>query len=173
MEKFTFFWKGPFSQWAQSYFEVDGVHYNCCEQFMMAQKAIMFEGPAWSIIGPSGNRELTTLGRIMTIMLPSEQKKLGRLVKNFDVTRWNEVAKSIVYKGNYAKFSQNPNFKKAIFETTGTTLVEASPLDKIWGIGLSEEDERAKDRSHWLGTNWLGEVLTQVRDDLMVEDGKK
>ena len=166
-EKFTFFWRGPFSQWATSYFVADGVHYNCCEQYMMAQKAIMFEGPEWFKSGVDGDLELTTLGKIMLSVSPSEQKKLGRQVKNFDEGRWNTAARDVVFKGNLAKFSQNLNFQQRLFETCGTTLVEASPLDKIWGIGLAEDDPRACNRAEWLGTNWLGEVLTNVREQLM------
>ncbi len=98
---------------------------------------------------------------------PREQKAIGRGVRGFRAEEWEAVAKDYVYFGNWAKFSQNPPLLKLLLDTTAsTTLVEASPYDTIWGIGLGEEDPRARERATWRGTNWLGEVLTRVRDDL-------
>ena len=94
MEKFTFFWNGPFSQWHMQDFSVNGIRYNCAEQYMMAQKAKIFNDEA-------------TLLKIMTAKHPREQKKLGRKVKNFYASKWEVWAKSIVYAGNYNKFKQN------------------------------------------------------------------
>jgi ribA/ribD-fused uncharacterized protein len=153
MEKFTLFYSGPFSQWFPCTFTVDGVVYNRTEQYMMHQKALFF-----------GDTEIAA--EVMKQTNPAEMKKLGRQVKNFDRDRWNAVARAIVYKGNMAKFGQNPDLLKALLATEGT-IVEASPTDKIWGIGLAATDPRANDRSQWPGTNWLGEVLTIVRQDLM------
>lgn len=103
---------------------------------------------------------------ILALIEPRDQKACGRLVKGFDKAKWDAVARDVVYKGCYAKFSQNPDLKKILLATEGTTLVEASPVDQIWGIGLAEDDPRAWDRSKWLGTNWLGEVLGRVREEL-------
>lgn len=152
-EKFTFFWDGPFSQWHDSPFEINGVKYNCCEQYMMAEKARLF-----------GDKEAEDL--IMSSSSPREQKAIGRTVANFNENQWNKVCKEIVHRGNLAKFTQNLDLQKVLFATKGTTIVEASPYDKIWGIGLHESDPRAKDRSTWQGKNWLGEVLTQVREEI-------
>lgn len=153
-EKFTFFYGGPYSQWFDARFQIDGVWYNTTEQYMMASKARHF-----------GDEE--TLAKIMATRHPREQKRLGRQVRNFDVAEWNRVSRDYVYKGNYAKFSQNAGLKQILIEeTAGTTLVEASPTDKLWGIGLDAHDERAENRETWQGVNWLGEVLTKVRDDL-------
>lgn len=150
--KFTYFWgEWPFSQWAYSLFTVDDVGYCSAEQYMMAQKAILFD-----------DQEILEL--IMESEEPNEQKKLGRMVKNFNLDKWNEVARDIVYKGNYAKFTQNDEMLEALMATDGTLLVEASPYDKIWGIGLNDFD--AKREMPWQGTNWLGEVLTKLREDL-------
>lgn len=156
-EKFTFFWNGPFSQWHICKFKVHGVEYCCAEQFMMAQKARLFL---------DFNSERT----IMQVTDPADHKRLGRGVKGFIKDKWDAAAKDIVYDGNYAKFKQNPKLKQAIYKTAGTTLVEASPYDQIWGIGLRESDQRALKRETWKGKNWLGEVLTMVRDDLMREE---
>ncbi len=155
-EKFTFFWNGPFSQWEEAEFEIDDVTYNCAEQYMMAMKAKMFD-------------DLDTLDRIMEAEWPREQKKLGRQVKGFDVERWNTRAREIVYEGNYAKFTQNPHLLEKLMATKGTTLVEASPEDCIWGIGMAEGEPGIEDRDNWRGTNWLGEVLTGLREDLVDE----
>lgn len=159
-EQFTFFWGGVFSQWYKSDFTIDDHKFNCCEQYMMWRKAILFEDD-------------TTAGFILKSSDARHQKALGRLVENFDVEKWNAIARDVVYKGNYEKFSQNSELMPYLLDTSGTTLVEASKHDKIWGIGLVESDPRANNRDTWQGTNWLGEVLTKVRDDILkdIHDG--
>ncbi len=156
MEKFTLFWDGPFSQWEPCQFEVEGITYNCAEQYMMARKAFIFNDD-------------DTCARIMNEDHPREQKKLGRLVKGFNSGSWEYMARDVVYEGNYAKFTQNEELLKKLLATRGTTLVEASPYDCIWGIGLRESDKDALDRSKWRGLNWLGETLTGLREDLIEE----
>ena len=79
----------------------------------------------------------------------------------------------IVFTGNYARFSQNPEQRELLFSTRGTTLVEASPHDQVWGIGLAADDPRALDRSQWLGLNLLGETLTRVREVLLFEQAQR
>jgi ribA/ribD-fused uncharacterized protein len=158
-EKFTLFWDGPFSQWTGCKLVIDDIVYNCAEQYMMAEKAKLFD-------------DQDSLALIMESNNPREQKKIGRSVKNFHAERWAAVSREVVYNGNYAKFTQNPDLLNKLLATHGTTIVEASPYDCIWGIGLREEDERALDRSQWRGTNWLGEVLTGLREDL-IEEGYK
>jgi ribA/ribD-fused uncharacterized protein len=154
MEKFTFFWSGPYSNWHPSPFQIDGVWYNCGEQWMMKQKADFF-----------GDENIGI--KIMASPDPKEQKGYGRQVKNFDKAKWDAVARDIVYKGCFAKFDQNEDLKKIILSTVGTTLVEASPEDRIWGIGLRKTDPRALSRDTWLGTNWLGIALMKVREVLI------
>lgn len=157
MEEFEFFWRGPFSQWYKSDFVVDGVKYNCAEQYMMAEKARLF-------------KDKEAERAIMKTKSPREQKRLGRQVKGFNVDKWANVARDIVYRGNMAKFSQNEDLLEVLLATEDKTLVEASPVDNIWGIGLSEYDSRALDRNQWRGKNWLGEVLTRVKNDLRKAD---
>lgn len=154
-EKFTFFYhaESPFSQWHACFFEADGFTYNCAEQYMMHQKALLFQ-------------DTEIAEKVMKAKTPREQKALGRKVRNFDTHIWNENAKRLVYQGNYAKFKNNQKLLDILMATDGTTLVEASPTDTIWGIGLAEDDARAYSRETWRGTNWLGEVLTQLREDL-------
>lgn len=155
-EQFTFFWKNSFSQWHRSKFKVDDVEYCTCEQFMMAEKARFF-----------GDKD--TLKKIMDSTSPKEQKALGREVKNFDEGKWDAVARDIVYKGNYAKFTQDKSLKDKLLATKGTTLAEVSEFDEKWGIGRTAEDPLSKDRKTWKGKNWLGETLTKVRDDILKE----
>jgi len=159
-DKFTFFYGGPFSQWARCDFVIDGVKYNSAEQWMMANKAVMFA-------------DYEILERIMSTSDPREQKALGKQVKDFDVERWQAVAKDIVYQGNMAKFTQNDHMMKSLVETDGTLLVEASPTDAIWGIHMAKDDPRIYDRKNWQGTNWLGEAITKVREDLKERANKK
>jgi len=158
MEKYTYFYRtqSPFSQWHPALFVVDGIRFNCAEQYMMYMKALLFE-----------DRE--TGERILQAQHPREQKEFGRQVRNFDKKLWEERCKSIVYDGNKAKFTQNANLLQKLLDTQGTTLVEASPTDRIWGVGLLEDDPRIRNRRTWRGTNWLGEILTQLREDLLRE----
>ena len=156
MERFTFFWSGPFSQWHRSPFTLDGQIYVTAEQHMMAEKARLF-----------GDEEI--LHRILATREPREQKALGRRVRGFDIERWEMSARDIVYRGNRAKFTTHRDLLTLLFDTEGTTIVEASPLDTIWGIGLAAVNPAALDRASWQGRNWLGEVLTRLREDLLAE----
>jgi len=147
------FWGGPFSQWYPSLFEVEGIKYNCTEQYMMAKKAGLF-----------GDEKAQL--KIMNSNDPREQKRIGRTVEGFVADRWNVVARDIVFKGNVAKFVQNSDLRAYMLATGDQEIVEASPEDTIWGIGLSADDPDAYFKSKWKGTNWLGEVLMNVRDVL-------
>lgn len=111
--------------------------------------------------------DIEVANKILKAKEPSVQKSLGRQVKNFDQKKWEEHCERIVYEGNHAKFSQNPNLLKRLIKTGETTLVEASPYDRIWGIGLAEHDPRARYRETWLGKNLLGQILTDLREDLV------
>lgn len=162
-DQYVFFWDGPFSQWDSSNFELDGIEYNCAEQYMMAEKARLF-----------GDDE--TLEQIMEADDPDTQKKLGRLVNGFDEDVWQEDEDNgyprcwnIVWRGNMAKFSQNRHLLQELLATDEKILVEASPYDLIWGVGLRAEDPRINNPENWRGTNWLGEVLTIVRSFLRNE----
>ncbi len=155
-EQFTLFWHGPFSQWEPSPFRVGGLSFTHAEQFMMHAKAVLF-----------GNRVRATA--ILAATTPKEMKVLGRAVDGFDPDVWDLFREGVVYTGSYAKYTQNPELCAALLATRGTTLVEASPYDKVWGIGLAEDDPRARDRSQWQGLNLLGQVLTRVREAITFE----
>jgi ribA/ribD-fused uncharacterized protein len=155
MAKYFFFYKikSPFSQWYKSNFKVDEITFNCAEQYMMYKKAMLFD-------------DVETANKILKTKNQREQKQLGRMVRNFNQAVWDKNCKDIVYKANWEKFTQNKELKKILLETKGTILVEASPNDTIWGIGLSIENPDRFDKSKWKGKNWLGEILTDVREKL-------
>jgi hypothetical protein len=146
---------GPLSQWYRKNFVVSNITFNTAEQYMMYKKAELFN-------------DTDTMQKILNESHPKKQKELGREVTNFDKIIWENNCKKFVYDGNYAKFSQNVELKKYITELPGT-LVEASPEDVIWGIGMSENNVDCFDRTKWKGKNWLGEILTQVKETLIKE----
>lgn len=154
-KKYTFFWSNssPFSNWHKSAFEMDGVEFNCAEQAMMYYKARLFNDDV-------------AADKVMATKNPKEQKALGRSVIGFDNAIWEEDREKIMFDILSAKFSQNDDLKEALLKTEGTQLVEASPYDRIWGIGLDEFDPRAQDETQWRGLNLLGKVLDRVRETL-------
>lgn len=160
--KFLFFWghtppengrinETCFSQWWKCHFTVDGVEYTCAEQYMMAEKARMFH-----------DEEM--LVKILEAKHPKEMKAYGRAVKHFDQAVWENCCCEIVKKGNLAKFSQNPELWNFLKNTGSRILVEASPRDRIWGIGMGRSNPDAECPVKWRGTNLLGFALTEVRD---------
>ena len=159
-ETFTFFWKHRLSQWHPARFVVGGSAFTHAEHYMMYAKALLF-----------GDRD--SAGLILAAETPREHQDIGRAVRGFDESIWVLFREGIVFIANYARFSQNPEQRELLFSTRGTTLVEASPHDRIWGIGLPATDPRARDRSQWLGLNLLGEALTRVREVLLWEQAQK
>ncbi len=152
-EAFHFFWRGPLSNWHMRSFTVEDQTYLCVEQYMMAAKARLF-------------RDKPTYDAIMKATSPKEHKALGRQVAHFDDAVWQAMAKTLVFRGLFAKFSQNKDLLEILLATKGV-LVEASPYDVIWGIGLEEHDPRAWNQQTWRGQNWLGFLLTDLRDGLL------
>jgi len=162
--KFMFFWghqppkdggvsASCLSQWWVAPFSVDGTHYPTAEHFMMAEKARVF-----------GDDE--ALARVLQAGHPREAKKVGRTVRGFDDATWTEHRFDIVVRANVAKFSQHPELRDFLLNTGGRILVEASPVDRVWGIGLAHSDRRAQDPLQWRGANLLGFALMRVREQL-------
>ena len=147
--------KAVFSQWYIKPFMVDGHRYVCMEQYMMSEKALLF-------------KDMEMLKQILNTQDPATCKKLGRQVKNFDSEIWNEHSQKIVFKGNYAKFSQNPRLKELLLATEDKVLVEASPFDRIWGIGM-RACKAAEDHHNWRGKNQLGYTLTRVKKAIIAD----
>ena len=156
MSAFTFFFTeaSPFSQWYRCRFVVDGKTFNCAEQFMMHGKAVLFA-------------DADAQAQILAADHPRDHKALGRKVRGFDDAVWKRERERIVRDGNRAKFTQSTELMALLAGTRGTTLVEASPYDRIWGIGLAASDPRAQDPSQWRGQNLLGKILTELRDELL------
>lgn len=147
------FWSGWPSNWYPCQFTVEGHTFNCGEQWMMYAKARLF-----------GDEERMRL--ILEEPSPRNQKALGRLVRPFDDRRWKAEARDLVYIGLLEKFRQNEDLRAKLLETGDDLLVEASPVDRRWGIGLDASDPRATRREQWRGANWLGEVLMRVRQTI-------
>ena len=149
---YVFFLKGPFSQWFMAEMEENGLVFNCCEQYMMYRKALLF--------GDS-----LTAAKILGSCDPAEQKRLGRTVRNFDNRIWDQHKKEIVFRGNMLKFSQNEELKQYLLSTGNRTLVEANKHDRIWGIGMYSDDRQLLRTELW-GKNLLGKILMEVREEL-------
>lgn len=141
------------SQWWVAPFEVDGVVYKTAEHWMMAEKARLF-------------KDEDALKVILATETPIDAKAGGRLVKGFDPAAWDERKFEIVVEGNQHKFGQHEVLKEYLLGTGDRVLVEASPRDTIWGIGMGGSNPLATDPEQWRGENLLGFVLMEVRDKL-------
>lgn len=162
--KFLFFWGhtppdtgaiGPhvLSQWYPAPFSIDAVSYPTAEHFMMAGKARLFG-------------DTDTLAAILAADHPHAAKKLGRQVQGFQGKAWDPVRFELVVAANVAKFGQNPELGDYLRQTEQRVLVEASPRDAIWGIGLSVEEARDRPPATWPGLNLLGFALMETRSRL-------
>ncbi|MGZ2357325.1 NADAR family protein [Streptomyces sp. 372A] len=141
------------SQWWPSPFTVDGVTYASAEHWMMAGKARLF-----------GDAEAAE--RAVAAKSPAEAKKIGRLVRGFDDAVWKRERYGLVVAGSVHKFGQDAELAAFLLRTGDRVLVEASPMDRIWGIGLAADDPRAQEPAEWRGLNLLGFALMAARDGL-------
>jgi ribA/ribD-fused uncharacterized protein len=159
--KFIYFWgnenkynevgKFCFSQWFESHFVVENITYKTSEHWMMAQKAKLFN-------------DQSTFNKIISCDKPGEAKELGRQVVNFDAEIWEKNRFEIVKTGNVYKFTQNNKIGEYLVKTGNRILVEASPVDIIWGNGLSYDSKDIENVSEWRGLNLLGFALMEVRE---------
>jgi ribA/ribD-fused uncharacterized protein len=162
--KFVFFWghqqksnevsASCFSQWYPASFSLNGERYLTAEHFMMAEKARLF-----------GDVEVRS--EVLKATNPGAAKALGRQVRGFDEATWLAHRYRTVVRANELKFSQNPELAEFLLKTGSRVLVEASPVDRIWGIGLAQDDERCADPNRWDGLNLLGFALMDVRASMM------
>jgi ribA/ribD-fused uncharacterized protein len=161
---FLFFWghqpawdgtitKTCLSQWWVAPFVVDGVTYPTAEHWMMAGKARLFN-------------DEEAFRKIIAADSPRNAKNEGRLVKNFDPDQWEENKFQLVVEGNFHKFSQHPALRQFLLDTGNKVLAEASPLDRIWGIGLASDNPAIQYPAKWNGENLLGFALMEVRDKM-------
>ena len=146
--------KSCFSQWWDGHpFTVEGITCATAEHWMMAEKARLF-----------GDAEVCA--EILAASHPNTAKKLGRKVRGFDEARWAAARWDIVVRGNAAKFSQHPALQEFLLNTGDRIIVEASPYDRIWGIGMTATDPDAEQPAKWRGLNLLGFALMAVREQL-------
>jgi len=146
--------KSCLSNWFPAPFTIEGVTYPTSEHHMMAQKAILF-----------GDQDIFT--QIVAADSPGKVKSLGRKVKNFSEDLWVSKRFEIVLEGNLAKFSQNPTLQTFLLSTKKRVIIEASPVDKVWGVGLAADDPKITNPTLWNGENLLGFVLMETRERLL------
>ncbi|MDA8450262.1 NADAR family protein [Acidovorax sp. NCPPB 3859] len=145
--------KSCLSQWYEAPFTVENDRYPTAEHFMMAEKARLF-----------GDTEVRA--QVLEARTPAEVKALGRKVRDFEESMWNQARFDIVVTANMAKFSQNLPLRDFLAGTGRSVLVEASPVDRIWGIGLAADHPDASQPARWQGLNLLGFALMEVRSRL-------
>jgi ribA/ribD-fused uncharacterized protein len=145
--------KSCFSQFWVAPFKVDGLIYPTAEHWTMAGKAKLFG-------------DEVALKVILGANSPAAAKKEGRIVKNFVSEVWDKHKFEIVVAGNYHKFSQHEQMKEFLLATEDKVLVEASPRDRIWGIGMGSDNPAAGNPAKWKGENLLGFALMEVREKL-------
>jgi ribA/ribD-fused uncharacterized protein len=121
---------------------------------MMSKKAEVFE--AWDI-----------LERIKATDNPREVKELGREIPNFSDKIWDKHKINIVRQANFLKFSQNSDLKEIMINHKDLILVEASPVDRVWGIGLHFSSDLVLNEKNWKGKNLLGECIMYARNKII------
>jgi ribA/ribD-fused uncharacterized protein len=146
--------RGCLSQWWPCAFTVDGVEYASAEHWMMAGKARLFG-------------DADGLAAVLAARSPGAAKAAGRAVRGFDERRWRKARYDLVVAGNLAKFTQHAELGEFLRRTGDRVLVEASPHDRIWGVGLPPTDENVRHPARWRGTNLLGFALMDVREHLL------
>ncbi|MCO1654717.1 NADAR family protein [Pseudonocardia humida] len=145
--------KGCLSQWWPVDLEVDGRTFASAEHWMMWRKAVLFD-------------DAEAAERVLRAATPAEAKKIGAEVRGFRAAAWEAERFDVVVAGNVAKFTQHDDLRAVLLGTGSRVLVEASPVDRIWGIGLAADDQRADDPTAWRGLNLLGFALMRVREQL-------
>ncbi len=184
-EEYTFFFnlKSPFSNFHPSIFEYKNIKFISNEQFMMYSKARNFQDEqagqsilaindspiAKKFLSGELSREDIISDRELSNQwngLMMEVKKLGRGVKNYDDEIWTAKREKIVLFGVRLKFAQNADLMQELMNTGDSKMVEASPYDKVWGIGLSEQDARKTPVENWPGMNLLGKVFDQFKAEI-------
>ena len=141
---------GYLSNWYLSDFFVDGIVFSSMEQYMMYQKAVVFN-------------DVEIANKILATSDVAEIKAYGRKVSNYDDTVWNGVRQIIIYRGLLEKFCQNKKLEHQLLKTGEAVLIECAVKDRIWGIGLNMQDNDRFDMKKWKGQNLLGFALMEVR----------
>lgn len=156
-DKFVFFFGDAdiYSNWRMGTpFKMNGVKFSCGEQAMMHEKA--------RLMG-----DIAIIPKIMSATHPRDMKKFGRQVQNWDESLWRANRKNIMFQICFNRMDQNKDARAHLIATGNRTIVEASPYDKIWGIGLGEFSPGVEDPKNWKGLNLLGEAFMEVRESLI------
>lgn len=155
-------WFACFSNWYPSTFKMrlkegegDEITFNCVEQLIMYSKAVLF-------------KDYDTAKKILATSDPAVQKKLGRGVKGYVDSEWVAVRYNTVLRGVRAKCEQNSDIMANLVRTEAKIIAEASPYDRIYGIGLSPTDPDTQIESKWKGKNLLGKILMDVRREKLL-----
>ena len=154
-----YFWGGPFSNWYKSKFYAPltqhggKIEFNCSEQMFMALKALTFD-------------DFVAVDKILKTSNPRDQKAYGREIKGFNDDQWLKIAPEKMYTACGHKFTQNLTLLKILLDSFPKTIVEASPKDILWGVGLHYDDQLILDDINWNGKNWLGKILVCLRNDI-------
>lgn len=159
----VYFWRpterpyGVFSNWAITPFHdpQSDIYFQSTEHYMMYYKAMLMEDPDMA-------------KAIANTPTPKRARELGRKVRNWDEQKWVEHREQVMYDGILLKCRYHPQVAKLLINTNTKVIVEASPFDCIWGIGLRESDLRAKDPKKWKGKNLLGKSLMKVRENTVI-----
>ena len=166
--KYLFFWghqskmtssapvvtKSCFSQWYQAPFTSDNCHFQTAEHYMMFAKAMLFD-------------DKKSANKVLAAQSPGEAKAIGRTVANFNDQVWQQHRFEIVINANLAKFRAHNELANFLINTNDRVIVEASPVDSIWGIGMAQDNPKIEQPEHWRGLNLLGYALMEVRERLI------
>ena len=152
------FWResdplGCCSNWYPAGFRFAGEGFATSEHWMMWQKARAMGD--WNMVD-----------KILDAPTPRRAKELGAQVAPYDGALWDDVREELVYYGVREKFLQNPELADLLLSTGSALLAEASPHDRVWGVGLTADDPLFGDVAAWKGSNLLGRVCMRVRSDL-------
>lgn len=151
-----YFWGSEFSNWYPCLFMYQDQKFFNSEQAFMWEKALFFD-------------DFEIAEQLLAETNPKYAKALGRKVKNFNDEMWALASYPAMIAVNYAKWSSSHYLKDTLLSTYPKKLVEASPFDKIWGVGLRQDDDRILDEKQWQGMNLLGKALMNVRKEIMEE----
>ncbi len=154
-----YFWNGIYSQWHTTHnqFTENGIQYPNAEKYMMMEKAKVF-----------GATDI--YDKMKEVDSPRTIKALGREIKNFSDKVWDEHKMEVVARASFLKFSQNPDLLRQLIADKDKTLVEASPVDKVWGIGLHYDDDKVLNESDWNGQNLLGKCIMIARNKILKKE---
>ena len=163
-DEYVFFYKDWLSNYQRTKFDVEwnGVKYTftSTEQGFMYIKAITFG-------------DNVTAQKILNTDDPNRCRKLGRQVKGYNDAEWAKIRYDVFYTLNWAKYTQDKKLQEKLLDPQfdGKKFIEASPIDKIWGIGYGEDNPNIEFTDMYWGKNYLGRILTNIRKRLKSAKG--